>query len=40
MYLECCKKECDKKVTAEEVINTVYCGFCDIPYILLGENAE
>ena len=38
-YLSICKEVCNKEVTKEEVIYSVNCGFCDVPYILLGVDA-
>lgn len=34
-YLETCKVQCNKKMTEEDVLDDVECGFCDLPYIII-----
>lgn len=35
-----CKKTCNREVTVNEILHDVDCGFCDLPYIYLGEAVQ
>ena len=39
-YLEICEEECGKNVTKEEIVNSLDCNFCDVPYIILEIERE
>lgn len=37
-YIDFCEENCNRKVTKEDVFNSINCNFCDVPYILLYEE--
>lgn len=39
-YIRFCKETCNREVTVSEILHNIDCGFCDVPYIYLGEAAE
>ena len=39
-YIGFCEENCNRKVTKEDVINSLDCNFCDVAYILLRVNVE
>ncbi|WP_405285933.1 hypothetical protein [Methanobrevibacter sp.] len=40
LYIDFCKENCNRNVTEDDVINSLDCNFCDVPYILLGVGYE